>query len=232
MRQATATSLEEGLKIEATAFGRLAVGDVSRALVSVFFATQDIKKDPGYPEGTPAREVGKLGVLGAGLMGAGIAGAASNAGAAVRMKDTTDEAVGRGLAYIREGLEERRKRRSLTPSRGGAPDGPGLRHRGLLRPRAGGPRDRGGVRGPRAQAPRAGGDRGGDRRRVRVREQHLVDPHRGDRPGLPAPGAGPGDALLLAGAQDAPPRDRGHARDPAGGPRHRRRLRAAASGST
>jgi len=114
VRRATATSLEEGLKIEAEAFGRLAVTDVSRALVSVFFATQDIKKDPGYPKGTPAREVGKLGVLGAGLMGAGIAGAASNAGATVRMKDTTDEAVGRGLAHIREGLEERRRRRSLT----------------------------------------------------------------------------------------------------------------------
>jgi 3-hydroxyacyl-CoA dehydrogenase/enoyl-CoA hydratase/3-hydroxybutyryl-CoA epimerase len=114
VRRATATSLDRGLEIEAAAFGRLAVSDVSRALVSVFFATQDIKRDPGYPEGTPAREVGKLGVLGAGLMGAGIAGAASNAGAAVRMKDTTDEAVGRGLAHIRDGLEERRKRRSLT----------------------------------------------------------------------------------------------------------------------
>jgi 3-hydroxyacyl-CoA dehydrogenase/enoyl-CoA hydratase/3-hydroxybutyryl-CoA epimerase len=114
VRRATATSLEKGLKLEAEAFGRLAVSDVSRSLVSVFFATQDIKKDAGYPEATPVREVGKLGVLGAGLMGAGIAGAAAHVGAAVRLKDTTDEAVGRGLAYIRDGLEERRKRKSLT----------------------------------------------------------------------------------------------------------------------
>ncbi len=136
VRRATATSLDEGLKIEAKAFGRLAVSDVSRSLVSVFFATQEIKKDAGYPEGTPVREVEKLGVLGAGLMGAGIAGAAAHVGAAVRMKDTTDESVGEGLAYIREGLEERRKRRSLTPPGGGAPDGPGLRHAGLHRLRA------------------------------------------------------------------------------------------------
>ncbi len=114
IRSATATSLAEGLEIEARAFGRLAVGDVSRALVSVFFATQAIKKDAGYPQGTKARDVTKLGVLGAGLMGAGIAGAASNVGVPVRMKDATNEALGRGLEYVRDTLEERRKRGSLT----------------------------------------------------------------------------------------------------------------------
>ena len=53
VKQGTATTLAEGLKLEAEAFGRLAAGDVSRNLVSVFFATQEIKKDAGYPEGTP-----------------------------------------------------------------------------------------------------------------------------------------------------------------------------------
>ena len=114
VRRGTATSLEEGLAIEAKAFGKLAVGEVSRALVSVFFATQEIKKDAGYPEGTVSREVAKLGVVGAGLMGAGIAGAAADAGVAVRMKDASNEALGRGLKYVRETFEERRKRRSLT----------------------------------------------------------------------------------------------------------------------
>ncbi len=114
VRRGTATSLAEGLEIEARAFGRLSAGNVSRALVSVFFATQEIKKDAGYPKGTPARDVEKLGVLGAGLMGAGIAGAASNVGVRVRMKDATNEALGRGLKYVRGTLEERQKRRSLT----------------------------------------------------------------------------------------------------------------------
>jgi 3-hydroxyacyl-CoA dehydrogenase/enoyl-CoA hydratase/3-hydroxybutyryl-CoA epimerase len=114
VKRGTATTLEEGLKLEAAAFGRLAVGDVSRNLVSVFFATQEIRKDAGYPEGTPAVEIGKLGVLGAGLMGAGIAGAASDAGVAVRMKDATHEALGRGLKHVRGVWDERLKRRSLT----------------------------------------------------------------------------------------------------------------------
>jgi len=114
VRRGTATSLAEGLQLEAKAFGKLAVTDVSRALVSVFFATQEIKKDAGYPEGTPAREVTKLGVLGAGLMGAGIAGVAADVGVAVRMKDASDEALRKGLRYVREQLEERRKRGSLS----------------------------------------------------------------------------------------------------------------------
>ena len=114
VKEGTARSLEEGLKLEARAFGRLAIGDVSRNLVSVFFATQEIRKDAGYPEGTPAVEVGKLGVLGAGLMGAGIAGVASDAGVCVRMKDATHEALGRGLAHVRGVWDERLKRRSLT----------------------------------------------------------------------------------------------------------------------
>ena len=59
-------------------------------------------------------EVTKLGVLGAGLMGAGIAGVSADAGVPVRMKDATHEALGRGLRYVREALEERRKRGSLS----------------------------------------------------------------------------------------------------------------------
>lgn len=114
VKEGTATSQAEGLKLEAKAFGRLAAGEVSRNLVSVFFATQDIKKDAGYPEGTPATEVAKLGVLGAGLMGAGIAGAAAEAGVAVRLKDASHEAVGRGLRHVRSLLDERVKRRRLT----------------------------------------------------------------------------------------------------------------------
>ncbi|HKZ32618.1 MAG TPA: 3-hydroxyacyl-CoA dehydrogenase NAD-binding domain-containing protein [Vicinamibacteria bacterium] len=110
----TAATLAEGLALEAREFGRLSVTDVSRALVSIFFATQEIKKDTGVPEGTRAVEAVKLGVLGAGLMGAGIACVAAEAGVAVRMKDASLEALGRGLGQIRGVFEERRKRRSLT----------------------------------------------------------------------------------------------------------------------
>jgi 3-hydroxyacyl-CoA dehydrogenase/enoyl-CoA hydratase/3-hydroxybutyryl-CoA epimerase len=102
-----------GLRVESRHFGELAVSDVSRALVSVFFATQEIKKDAGYPEGTDATRVEKLAVVGAGLMGAGIAASAAEAGAVVRLKDAAPEALGRALRHAYDGLEERRRRGSL-----------------------------------------------------------------------------------------------------------------------
>jgi 3-hydroxyacyl-CoA dehydrogenase/enoyl-CoA hydratase/3-hydroxybutyryl-CoA epimerase len=106
--------MAEGLGIEARLFGEVAVSSVSRALVSLFFATQEIKKDAGVPEGTAARDVRKVGVLGAGLMGAGIAAAAAEAGAGVRLKDASDEAVAKGLRYARDVIDERRRRGKLT----------------------------------------------------------------------------------------------------------------------
>ncbi len=114
VRRGTAGSLEEGLKLEAAAFGRLAVTEVSRNLVSVFFATQEIKKDAGTPQGTRAGDVRTLGVLGAGLMGAGIAGIAADVGVPVRVKDTSCQALGRGLAYVRDLWDERLRKRRLT----------------------------------------------------------------------------------------------------------------------
>jgi 3-hydroxyacyl-CoA dehydrogenase / enoyl-CoA hydratase / 3-hydroxybutyryl-CoA epimerase len=104
---------QSGLKVESRHFGELAVSDVSRSLVSVFFATQEIKKDAGYPEGTSATTIDKLAVVGAGLMGAGIAASAAEAGALVRLKDAAPEALGRALAHAYDGLEERRRRGSL-----------------------------------------------------------------------------------------------------------------------
>ena len=114
VEKGTAISLAEGLKLEAAAFGRLAVTDASRALVSVFFATQEIKKDAGYAAGTKAADTKKLGVLGAGLMGTGIACVAAEAGLRVRMKDASHEALGRGLRALRDVFEERHKRGRLS----------------------------------------------------------------------------------------------------------------------
>ncbi len=113
IEEGTSGSLERGLELEARRFGELAVSEVSRALVSVFLATQEIKKDAGYPEGTKANDVRKLAVVGAGLMGAGIATSAAEAGADVRLKDTTFGAIGRGLRHAREQFEARRRRGSL-----------------------------------------------------------------------------------------------------------------------
>ena len=112
IRDGTATSLRAGLDLEKKAFGELLVGDVSRALVNVFFATQDIKKAVPLPE--PPPEISKVCILGAGLMGAGIAGIAADSLMRARMKDRDDASVGRGLGYVRGIWDERKRRGSLS----------------------------------------------------------------------------------------------------------------------
>ena len=107
---------EAGLVEEARRFGELAVSEVCRELVSIFFATTSLKKDSGLPDGVTAEplRVRKIGVLGAGFMGAGIATVAVQAGTIVRLKDASLNRVAAGWRAVREVLRERVTRRQLT----------------------------------------------------------------------------------------------------------------------
>src|SRR5205807_2036561 len=104
-----------GLKREAELFGRLAVTDVSRKLVQIFFATTQLKKDFGVSHPPPPADVRRLGVVGAGFMGTGIAGTAvAQAVVDVRLKDADLPRVAKGLAAAREILDERLTRRRIS----------------------------------------------------------------------------------------------------------------------
>jgi len=107
---------EAGLLEEARGFGDLAVSEISRALVSIFFATTALKKDNGLPDGVTADpvRVRKIGVLGAGFMGAGIATVAVQAGTIVRIKDASLDRVAAGLRAVHDVLRVRVTRRQLT----------------------------------------------------------------------------------------------------------------------
>src|SRR6266404_3198974 len=106
---------DEGYRAEAAFFGELVVGDVSRRLVEIFFATQSLKKDTGVDDPTvKPRNVEKVGILGAGLMGAGIAYVSAEAGIPARLKDKDDAALGRGLKQIASLLDEAVKRKRLS----------------------------------------------------------------------------------------------------------------------
>jgi 3-hydroxyacyl-CoA dehydrogenase/enoyl-CoA hydratase/3-hydroxybutyryl-CoA epimerase len=106
---------KEGLREEARLFGEMAVTDVSRQLVFLFFASNALKKDKGVDEpAPPARDVHKIGVLGAGFMGAGIASIAVQQGTLVRLKDTDPARIGKGLAAVRSVLQERLTRRQIS----------------------------------------------------------------------------------------------------------------------
>jgi len=106
--------LAKGLEREARLFGELAVGDVARRLMEIFFATTALKKDSGVDDpAVKARKVERVGVLGGGLMGSGIAYVTVSAGLPVRLRERDDGAVAKGLGSVRAILDERVKRRSL-----------------------------------------------------------------------------------------------------------------------
>ncbi len=108
-------SPEDAYREEARLFGELAMTDVSRQLVFLFFASNALKKDPGVAEPAPTpRRVERLGVLGAGFMGAGIASVAAQQGTLVRLKDTDTARVGRGIAAVSGVLRERLTKRQIT----------------------------------------------------------------------------------------------------------------------
>src|SRR2546422_704358 len=107
--------MAEGLKREARLFGQLAVTDVSRKLVQIFFATTQLKKDFGIPNAPPPTIVQRLAIVGAGFMGSGIAGTAIvQAAVDVRMKDADLPRVAKGLAAARAQLDDRLRRRRIT----------------------------------------------------------------------------------------------------------------------
>jgi len=108
--------VREGLDREAWSFAELAVSEVSRNLVQIFFATTALKKDPGVAEPAPAsRPVSRIAVVGAGFMGAAIgAVAVSQAQADVRLRDTELTRVGQGIAVGRRLLRDRLERKRIT----------------------------------------------------------------------------------------------------------------------
>ena len=118
--EAVRTGLEDGMargyQTEHQNFGELAVTDVSRKLVQIFFATNALKKDDGVPPGVAqSRPVQRLGVIGSGFMGAGIAGTAVSAAQVdVRLKDTELGRVGKGLKGAGDILAGQLKRRRIT----------------------------------------------------------------------------------------------------------------------
>ena len=106
---------EAGYREETRRFGELAMTEVSRQLIFLFFATNSLKKDVGVPApAPPAHHVDKLGVLGAGFMGAGITSVAVQQGTLVRLKDTDTARVGKGLAAVREVAKERYTKKQIT----------------------------------------------------------------------------------------------------------------------
>lgn len=112
--------LRQGLDLEAKAFAELAIGPVAKSLISIFFASEDLKKERGVSGMEAAQfkpsKIENLGILGAGIMGGGIAAVASQKGISVRMKDVSHESVLTGLKAARSLFDKDLKRKKINKS--------------------------------------------------------------------------------------------------------------------
>ncbi|MFK3661211.1 fatty acid oxidation complex subunit alpha FadJ [Scandinavium sp. NPDC088450] len=104
-----------GYEAEAQAFGELAMTPESKALRSIFFASTEVKKDPGA--NAEPQTLRSAAVLGGGLMGGGIAFVtASKARLPVRIKDINAKGINHALKYSWELLDKKVRRRHIRAS--------------------------------------------------------------------------------------------------------------------
>jgi len=128
-----------GYAAEAKAFGELAMTPQSQALRNIFFASTEVKKDPGS-EAQPA-PLHAIGVLGGGLMGGGISFVTASKGKLpVRIKDINAKGINHALQYSWQNLDQKVKRRHIKANErdktlaliSGTTDYSGFAHRDLV----------------------------------------------------------------------------------------------------
>ena len=98
-------SFDDGSRYERELFAACVVSTESRALRHLFFAEREAAKVPDVSKDTPAADIRRAAVVGAGTMGGGIAMSYANAGIPVLLKEVDDAALQRGLSTIRKNYE-------------------------------------------------------------------------------------------------------------------------------
>ncbi len=99
---ATELPFEQGCRREAELFDECLFSTQSKALIHAFFGERTVGKIPGISKNTPVMEVLRAAVVGAGTMGGGITMTYANAGIPVIVKESSPEALDRGMNTIRK----------------------------------------------------------------------------------------------------------------------------------
>lgn len=114
LEAATKLPFDEGCRRERQIAMQSLASPQAQAMIHVFFAERGVAKIPDLPKDTPAYAIRKVAIIGAGTMGGGIAMACVNAGIPVLLKDTSQEALDRGIATVRKNYQ-RSVDRGRTP---------------------------------------------------------------------------------------------------------------------
>ncbi len=90
-------NVHKGSLIESEVFSELAITEISKNLIKVFYLLEEYKKLPWVDPNIKPAAVNKCGVLGAGVMGGGIAQLTTFRDIPTRIKDINYEAIGHAL---------------------------------------------------------------------------------------------------------------------------------------
>jgi 3-hydroxyacyl-CoA dehydrogenase len=117
--EAATLPVAEGSALERKAFLETNGSPYARALQYKFFAERQAANLPGIGPDLKLRDIKTVGILGAGTMGTGISLAFLNAGFPVTIVETSQEALDKGVARIKETLEANAKRGRITEAQAG-----------------------------------------------------------------------------------------------------------------
>ena len=113
VQAATKKKFDDGMAFEREIFINLMWTPECRALRHLFTSQRAASKIPDVPSSTPTREIKQVAVIGAGTMGGGITMNFLNAGIPVKMLETKQEALDRGIATIKKNYEAQVKKGKL-----------------------------------------------------------------------------------------------------------------------
>ncbi|PKF60582.1 fatty-acid oxidation protein subunit alpha [Psychromonas sp. psych-6C06] len=110
-------SIEDALEEELHGFSEVAVTDISKNLIQLFFTNEALKKESGISDTTiTPQQINNGAVIGAGVMGGGIAWLFSNNNKNVRLKDIQWDAVAKGYQTANLYYQQMNKRRKIKPN--------------------------------------------------------------------------------------------------------------------
>ena len=113
VQAATKKKFDEGMVIERELFINLMWTPESRALRHLFMSQRAASKIADVPDTTPTRAIKQVAVIGAGTMGGGISMNFLNAGIPVKILETKQDALDRGIATIQKNYEAQVKKGKL-----------------------------------------------------------------------------------------------------------------------
>ena len=111
---AVSLPFDQGLARERELFAELMSSPESKAQRYFFFAEREAAKIPDVPGDTPAKDVRKAAVIGAGTMGGGIAMNFANVGIPVTVVEVKQDALDRGLSVVRKNYENTASKGRMT----------------------------------------------------------------------------------------------------------------------